>query len=249
MSPDLERLIELQRRASAIADARHTIDSHPARLQAADTLLADAVAAVDAATAALDTVTQRRREREKEAAVFQGRLTKFQDQLSAVKTNREYQAMQTEIASAREEVDKAEEKIIECMVEMDGLTARLDAAKAARAASQKEVDAEKQALAAELQRTEAALAEATAAFDVLVVELPVPMKALFDQVAKMRRGVALSTATRDGLCAACHVRLRPVVFQQVRANDSIVQCESCKRILYYDPPPPEAPAEPAAAPA
>jgi predicted nucleic acid-binding Zn-ribbon protein len=62
--------------------------------------------------------------------------------------------------------------------------------------------------------------------------------ALFEQVARARKGVAISTATRDGLCSLCHVRLRPSVFQQVRHNDSIIQCESCQRVLYWIPPPP-----------
>ena len=52
------------------------------------------------------------------------------------------------------------------------------------------------------------------------------------------QGVAVTTATRDGLCSVCHVRLRPQVFQLVRQNDSIIQCDSCQRILYYIPPPP-----------
>jgi len=54
----------------------------------------------------------------------------------------------------------------------------------------------------------------------------------------VRKGVAISMATRDGLCSTCHVRLRPFVFQQVRQNDSIIQCESCQRVLYWVPPPP-----------
>jgi predicted nucleic acid-binding Zn-ribbon protein len=247
MSPELERLIELQRLASAIADARQTIDSHPARLQAADALLTDAAAAVDTAKAALDAVTQRRREVEKETAVFQGRLDKFQVQLSAVKTNREYQAMQTEIVSAKEEVGRSEERIIECMVELDDLSAILDEARTAHAAQQKAVTAEKQALDAELTATEATLTRTTAEHDALVAALPARVTALFDKVARIRRGVALSEATRDGLCSACHVRLRPMVFQRVRANDEIIQCDSCNRILYYVPPPPGAPAEPATA--
>ena len=57
-----------------------------------------------------------------------------------------------------------------------------------------------------------------------------------------------SLATRDGLCSVCHVRLRPYVFQQVRQNDAIIQCESCRRILYYAPPP-SATANAAATPA
>ena len=61
--------------------------------------------------------------------------------------------------------------------------------------------------------------------------------ALFEQVAKVRKGVALSMATRDGLCSICHVRMRPQVFQQVRQNDAVIQCDSCQRILYWVPPP------------
>ena len=46
--------------------------------------------------------------------------------------------------------------------------------------------------------------------------------------------MALAEA-RDGLCTVCHVRLRPQVFNEVRRNDSIIQCESCTRILYFVP--------------
>jgi predicted nucleic acid-binding Zn-ribbon protein len=62
--------------------------------------------------------------------------------------------------------------------------------------------------------------------------------AIFEQVARVRNGVAISPAPRDGLCSACHVRLRPFVFQQIRQNEAIIQCESCQRILYWIPPPP-----------
>jgi predicted nucleic acid-binding Zn-ribbon protein len=32
------------------------------------------------------------------------------------------------------------------------------------------------------------------------------------------------------------VRLRPAIFQQIRHNTGIVQCDSCQRILYFVPP-------------
>ena len=41
---------------------------------------------------------------------------------------------------------------------------------------------------------------------------------------------------RDGHCTECHVRLRPQHYNEVRRNDSLIQCESCLRILYYAPP-------------
>jgi predicted nucleic acid-binding Zn-ribbon protein len=243
MSPDLEHLIELQNLESAIEEARRRIAAHPQRAADADARLAQAKEAVDAATQRLKASQEARREQEKEAATYQSRLSKFKDQLSAVKTNREYQAMQHEIETAQKELGVVEERVLERMMEADALTADVKKAEQTLAARQKEVDAEKKTLAEELATVQAALTEATEKRTARSVSRPRHLVALFEQVARARKGVAIATATRDGLCSACHVRLRPQVFQEIRRNDQIIQCFSCNRILYYIPPPP--PVEPA----
>ena len=82
MSPDLERLIELQQLESTIADARATIAAHPQRLADADARLERSRAArVEAAKERLKDNQEARRALEKDVAVYQGRLTKFKDQL------------------------------------------------------------------------------------------------------------------------------------------------------------------------
>jgi predicted nucleic acid-binding Zn-ribbon protein len=236
MSPELERLIDLQRLDDAIEDARRKVAAHPQRLAEADARLAEARARVDAAKQRLKANQDARRELEKEAAVFQGRLTKYKDQLSAVKTNREYQAMQQEMATATTELGGVEEKVLERMLEADGITADIKTAEAALAAQQKDVSAEKARLEQELSVVQKALAEATGKRAALLPQIDQRVIAKFDQVARARKGIAMATATRDGLCSVCHVRLRPHVFQQIRQNDTIIQCESCQRILYYVPP-------------
>jgi predicted nucleic acid-binding Zn-ribbon protein len=92
----------------------------------------------------------------------------------------------------------------------------------------------------ELVAVEAALKTATEERATLLKEIDQRLVATFEQVARVRKGIAVTTATRDGLCSVCHVRLRPQVFQLIRQNDTIVQCDSCQRILYYVPPPPPA---------
>lgn len=238
MSPDLERLIKLQHLETTIAEARAAIAAHPQRLADAEARLDGAKRAVEAAKEQLKTNHDARRDLEKDVAVYQGRLTKFKDQLSAVKTNREYQAMQHEIATAHSDLGAVEEKVLERMMEADTLTADLKRAEAALVSQQKEIEAEKKVLAQELTDDEDRLAKATEARAALVKEIEPRLIALFEQVARVRKGIAISTATRDGLCSVCHVRLRPPVFQQVRHNDSIIQCESCQRVLYWIPPPP-----------
>jgi predicted nucleic acid-binding Zn-ribbon protein len=238
MSPDLERLIKLQQLESTIADAKATIAAHPQRLADADTRLNDSKQAVEAAKGRSKENQEARRNLEKDVAVYQGRLTKFKDQLSLVKTNKEYQAMQHEIATAQSDLGAVEEKVLERMLEADVIAADLKRAEAALATRQKEIDAEKKALAEELTSVEASLKKASEARAELVKGLDARLMATFEQVARVRKGVAISTASRDGLCSACHVRLRPFVFQQIRQNDAIIQCESCQRILYWIPPPP-----------
>jgi predicted nucleic acid-binding Zn-ribbon protein len=124
------------------------------------------------------------------------------------------------------------------MVEADVLAADVKTAESRLARDQKEVEAEKRTLAEELAAAERALLDAAARRDAIVHDTAPALIGLFHQVARARKGVAIATATRDGLCSVCHVRLRPPVFQKIRQNDGIVQCETCQRILYYVPPPP-----------
>ena len=63
--------------------------------------------------------------------------------------------------------------------------------------------------------------------------------AIFEKVSRRRQGVAVAEA-RGGVCTICHVRLRPQVFNEVRRNDQIIQCDTCNRILYFSPTPAEA---------
>ena len=238
MLPDLERLIKLQHLESTIADAKVQIAAHPGRVAEADTRLNEAEQAVAAARQQLTDNQEARRAAEKDVALYQGRLGKFKDQQSAVKTNREYQALGHEIETAQHDLADVEEKVIERMVEADAITAVVKAAESALATRQKEVEAAKKALAEDLTYLQSSLTQAATSRDALIGEIDPRVRTLFEQVAKSRKGVAVAQATRDGLCTACHVRLRPHVFQQVRANDHIHQCDSCQRILYYVPPPP-----------
>ena len=238
MSPDLQRLIKLQQLESTLADARATIAAHPQRLADADARLNESKQALETAKGRLKDNQEARRNLEKDVAVYQGRLTKFKDQLSLVKTNKEYQAMQHEIATAQSDLGGVEEKVLELMLEADTITADVKRTEAALTIRQKEIDKEKKELTEELASVNTSLKAASEARAELVKDLDARLMAIFEQVARVRKGVAISTATRDGLCAACHVRLRPFVFQQIRQNDAIIQCESCQRILYWIPPPP-----------
>ena len=238
MFPDLDKLVRLQHLDTQIHDARQHLAAHPQRLAEADAKLNGARAVLDAAQQRLKENMDARRTLEKDVALYQGRITKFRDQQAAVKTNKEYQALGHEMETAARDLSAAEEKVLERMMDADAIAIDVKQAEAALAIQQREIEAQKKELAADLASVEAQLARATEARAALIKELPPRLLALFEQVAKARKGLAVCSATRDGLCSVCHVRLRPQVFQQVRHNEAVIQCDSCQRILYYVPPPP-----------
>jgi len=234
MHSDLQKLITLQHLDSAAADAHKRLADEPDRLKALD-------ARIDAARQALATAKERlavnqasRRDIEKDVAVHQGRLSKFREQAMAVKTNQEYHAIQHEIAFAQTEIKKREDQILELMLAADDLAAAVKKSEAALAAEQKAVDADRQKLTQELSALKTELQQIATERVEAVSGLTPQVLSTFELIAKRRGGIAIAEA-RDGMCTECHVRLRPQVFNTVRRNEEILQCDSCNRILYFVP--------------
>jgi len=134
MHPDLQQLIDLQGLDRDLDALRHAIDAVPQRREAIETRVACEAEAVAAAKQRVSDNRAARQVIEKDLQLQQGRLSKFRDQLMAVKTNKEYQAMQVEIATAEGEVRRLEDQLLERMMEADEAAAALKQAEATHAA-------------------------------------------------------------------------------------------------------------------
>ena len=150
----------------------------------------------------------------------------------AVKTNKEYQAMQTEIAGGEREVGRLEDQLLERMLEADDLGRDVTQAKQRLAEERTAVDAERERVEQERIALETQLATFDAERNKVAKQLPSQAMSLFDTLARGRKGVAVVEA-RQGRCTSCQVRLRPQLFNDVRSNSALIQCESCQRILYF----------------
>jgi uncharacterized protein len=232
MHADLERVIALQTLDTKAAQARKKLAEAPEREKAFEERLSAAKQRLADAKAKLAASQEARRAIEKEVAVHQGRLSKYRDQAMAVKTNQEYHAIQHEISHAQGEIKKYEDQVLEHMVEADDLTAMIKSSEAALAAEQKTIDADRKRLQTEDAETQKALDALGAERAKIIDGLDKRVLSIYDIGLSHRQGIAVAEA-RDGICTICHVRLRPQMFNEVRRNDAIVQCESCQRILYF----------------
>ena len=245
MNADLTRLIRLQQLETAADDPRRRIADHPARTQALDARLQSSRDVVSGVKARLAAAADKRRAEEKEVATVQARLAKYKDQLLEVKTNREYTAMLHEIETAQNDIRGREDRILEVMMESDELNALVKKSEAELKIAEKEIAAERAALDAEQHTLQSEIDRTAAERATLVAQIDRQVLSIFETTAKGRKGVAVAEA-RNGLCTICHVRLRPQVFNEVLKNESIIQCDSCRRILYFSGGAEAAPAAPQA---
>ena len=197
MHPDLKQLIRLQEVDLRVAEARRLQTAIPETQRALDVKLEGARAEVAAAREHLAANQTDRRALEKDLSAIQTRLSRYKDQLMEVKTNREYHAMQHEIETAQGEVQRLEDQMLELMVAGDEVAAGLKAAEAGVKQAEQQVTKEHAELDTQLAETATALERLLEEREAVIADIPPQAVALYEQVARARRGVAVAPA-RDG---------------------------------------------------
>jgi predicted nucleic acid-binding Zn-ribbon protein len=151
------------------------------------------------------------------------------------KTNEVYTAFQHEIGFCEKEIRRFEDRILELMSESEPLEKNVKAAEVALKAEKTQVEAEKN------QARERTAADQKSSSDLqverasIVAGIKPALYNNYERVRKGRRGVAIAEVV-EGRCTACHIVLRLQYYQDLKRGESILPCESCQRILYYNPP-------------
>jgi len=232
MLPDLERLIQLQQLENTAAKAREAIDRVPNQLVAFEVRMTERTDLLAGVQQRLTDHRSARQEVEKDLAARQSRLSRCKEQLMEVKTNKEYHAKQAEITGAESEVQELEDRLLEQLLDGDELAAAVKDAEQAVATERTVVAEERTALEQQRQQFEQQLQNCTEKRAKLARKLPPQIRSLFETVASQRKGIAVVEAL-NGRCTSCQVRLRPQLFNNIRLNKTLIQCESCHRFLYF----------------
>jgi predicted nucleic acid-binding Zn-ribbon protein len=233
MQTDVENLIALQAADKEIRRLKDEIAALPKRVAAIEERLAGTKAALEKAKADVKADESSRRKFESTIQDLQGKISKYRDQSLAVKTNDQYKALLHEIQFAEQDIRGNEDKILEVMVNTELREKAVKAAEAELKAETAEIELEKNIARERTATDEKELAEWNAKRDTARTGVNPDMLQHYDRVAK-HRGSGLAEV-RDQKCMGCQVLLRPQTYNDVRASQRTVVCDSCQRILYYNP--------------
>jgi len=233
MLPDVQRLIELQLADREILRLKDEIAGLPKRVAAIEAKLAATKAVLEKAKTAIKADEAARRKYETAIQDLQQKISKYRDQSLEVKTNEQYKALLHEIQFAEQDIRINEDKILELMVNAEVREKDVKAAERELKEETAEIEKEKAEARLRTAEDEKQLAEWNAKRDGLRSGVNADLLRHYDRVSK-HRGTGISEV-RDHKCLACQVMLRPQTYNEVRAAQEIVYCDSCQRILYHDP--------------
>jgi uncharacterized protein len=233
----LQELSAAQQQISGIPDwMRELHQEHAARL-----------AEIDALEKSAEEARGERQSAEAAIADEQEKLKRYQQQIHQVSTQREYGALLSEIDTTKSKINTAEDQGLGAMERREKAESQLGEARQAFA----DLDARYQAELARWEGEKPAIAaritELTAAAEVLKGALPRGVVTRFERLRERYFGNAVATimevvrpgkGPRSWHCSACNYSVRPQVVVEVRTVGTLLECDSCRRILYM----PEAPA-------
>lgn len=235
MSTDLELILKLQSLDTRVAELELEIAALPKRIAEIEKALDSHKRRLEMDRAALTANQKERKRLDDDIKVQQQKVSKLRDQMLSAKNNEQYRAFQHEIDFCEKEIRKCEDRILELMSQSEPLDQNVKKAQAALAEEAKQVETEKKAALEVTAVTQKELAERKAERDRIAATA---RKDYYNNYQRIRKRAVVALASADeGRCNACYMTIRAQVMQELRQGlDGIIFCESCKRILYYNPP-------------
>lgn len=229
----LLKLLRIQQLALEMQRARALVESAPGRIEQIEERFRERNAEYVALKERYDELEQDRRRRSLELEGLDQTRKKYMDALMQVTNQREYSAVLKEIDTVKTAIGEHEEAILKAMEECERLKADLDARASHIEQERSLVERERAQVESEVASAQRRILECEQERARVETELPPGLVASVRRIEESRRGLFMAR-TDDATCSACHVRVRPQVYQEIRQASRIHACSQCKRILYVE---------------
>lgn len=178
-------------------------------------------------------------------------LQRYQDQLYLVTSNKEYDALTSEIEAVRQNIDTAEYKILELNEEMENLKEAIKGKDLTLKDKSSEIKFRREQLEKTNEKTNDVQGKLMKNREAVVKLISLRYIREYERVSKARNGLAIvpiyqifeEKVDRKGnieyipaqvSCGGCHTIVPPQKAVEIRSGANPIRCEFCGRMLYWD---------------
>ena len=163
---------------------------------------------------------------------FNQELAKFQKQMLAIKTNKEYDALTNEIANRKIKISTTEEEILKIFTHIDDLKEKIKKYKQKLEEVEENNATQLVHLREELNSIEDKVKIKKGNRKNIAVRIDKKLLATYERVKK-GRGDQVVVTIRKRACGACYKGIPPQIIQEIRKGEIIYTCDNCGRILIW----------------
>jgi len=181
----------------------------------------------------LELLEKERKKKEKDLLSEQEKVKKTEGKMPEVKTNKEYQALLTEIEGIKESVGRVEEEILMMMEEIDELKKHLLKKEKEISVSLEKIEAERKKIQEKMAQGDKVWKEKMERKEALSRKIESGLFKLYNTLKERRQGIGI-VSVKSETCQGCFVHVPPQMFIEVQKTKALIRCPNCNRILYFE---------------
>lgn len=236
MLPDLEHVLELNAIDADIHRLKRRKQNLPAETEKIGQWMEGEKHSAEALQARIAELEKESRSLDVDVAEAKEKKQKSEDRLMHISTNAEYDAVHGEIETAKRNIAKIEERMLQIMSELEQLSPQRKAAQEKlESPEMRSKEADLDTLRKELSAMESEIAGKEALRQEAMKKIGTRTLRLYEKLHKAKNNGKCVGVVSDArrVCGSCAVKLTPQKFINVKKGDTLQTCESCGSILVW----------------
>jgi predicted nucleic acid-binding Zn-ribbon protein len=240
---DLESLMQLQEIDLKISELTRAQEEFPAAISTFSKTIKNASDSVDALSKRLTEAVSEKKSIEDKLADAKTQLDKSQERLNTIKTNREYDAVHTQIENFKNTLAGGDSKLKALAQNSEQVQQSFDAASAELEKIKLENEPHIAEIKAKVDTLSASIAELVEQRGKIVGAVSKALLRTYEYILKRRKNGQVLSFVSPGArtCSVCYKILEPQLIGEIRRGAKMTTCQNCGSIFIWkiEPAPPQ----------
>jgi predicted nucleic acid-binding Zn-ribbon protein len=234
MFEPIEKLLILQDRDRKILRVQAELGQIEPERQNLQYRLKDALEKLDAAKLRGKQIETERKKRELDVDTRKQQIEKYSLQQFQTKKNEEYRALAHEIELSKRAISELEDQQLELMEQAEQVQKEVNGAQQHATEVKRLVDDQMASLATRDEALKKQMSELESDYNRLTMGID---ESILDRYLRLRKMKGANTVVGidRSVCGGCHMKLPTQIVISCQAQQEMVCCPNCGRILYYTP--------------
>lgn len=181
----------------------------------------------------IEALEKERRQKERELNSEQEKIKRAEGKMFEVKTNKEYQALLSEIDASKEAYNREEEEVLRLLDEIDTLKKGLSKREKEASVTLEKIEGEKKGFEEKMAHDNSTWKARMERREILARQISSELFKLYSTLKEKRQGVGV-VGVKQETCQGCFMNVPPQMFIETQKNNALIRCPNCNRILYWE---------------